>query len=113
MAESRRKSKGFQRLDESTIERRWAEKNAFTVQHDRANYTTSSEAFKSTSPEYPTGLKLFTIILTLGLSMFVVALDNTIIATAIPRITDHFKALDDVGWYGQSRLSQIPPAPVY
>jgi hypothetical protein len=24
--------------------------------------------------------------------------DNTIIATAIPRITDHFHALDDVGW---------------
>lgn len=30
--------------------------------------------------------------------------DNTIIATAIPRITDHFKALNDVGWYGSSYL---------
>lgn len=30
--------------------------------------------------------------------------DNTIIATAIPRITDHFKALEDVGWYGSSYL---------
>lgn len=30
--------------------------------------------------------------------------DNTIIATAIPRITDQFKALEDVGWYGSSYL---------
>lgn len=30
--------------------------------------------------------------------------DNTIIATAIPKITDHFKALDDVGWYGSAYL---------
>jgi MFS family permease len=30
--------------------------------------------------------------------------DNTIIATAIPRITDEFKALNDVGWYGSSYL---------
>jgi len=28
--------------------------------------------------------------------------DNTIIATAIPRITDHFRALEDVGWYGSA-----------
>jgi len=32
------------------------------------------------------------------------ALDNTILATAIPRITDDFKALNDVGWYGSSYL---------
>ncbi|KAF9266282.1 MFS general substrate transporter [Marasmius fiardii PR-910] len=32
------------------------------------------------------------------------ALDNTIIATAIPKITDHFHSLDDVGWYGSAYL---------
>lgn len=30
--------------------------------------------------------------------------DNTIIATAIPKITDHFQALEDVGWYGSAYL---------
>lgn len=30
--------------------------------------------------------------------------DNTIIATAIPRITDQFHALNDVGWYGSAYL---------
>jgi MFS family permease len=32
------------------------------------------------------------------------ALDNTIVATAIPKITDHFQSLDDVGWYGSAYL---------
>ena len=53
---------------------------------------------------YPSGVKLFIIMLALTLSVFLVALDNTIIATAIPRITDHFKAINDVGWYGSSYL---------
>jgi MFS family permease len=30
--------------------------------------------------------------------------DNTIIGTAIPKITDEFGALDDVGWYGSAYL---------
>jgi len=50
-------------------------------------------------PEYPTGLRLTLITTALCLSVFCMALDNTIIATAIPKITDHFHALDDVGWY--------------
>ncbi|KAJ0376488.1 hypothetical protein COL26b_005302 [Colletotrichum chrysophilum] len=32
------------------------------------------------------------------------ALDNSIIATAIPRITDEFNSLNDVGWYGSAYL---------
>ncbi|XPT02149.1 MFS sugar transporter [Ascochyta lentis] len=54
--------------------------------------------------EYPTKWKLAIITLALCLSVFCMALDNTIIATAIPRITDQFKALNDVGWYGSSYL---------
>ncbi|KAK7019554.1 major facilitator superfamily domain-containing protein [Favolaschia claudopus] len=33
-----------------------------------------------------------------------VALDNTIISTAIPKITDAFNSLQDVGWYGSAYL---------
>ncbi|KAL2049759.1 hypothetical protein ABVK25_009982 [Lepraria finkii] len=58
----------------------------------------------SEEPEYPIGAKLGIIIASLCLSVFLMALDNTIIATAIPKITDHFKALDDVGWYGSAYL---------
>lgn len=53
---------------------------------------------------YPAGLKLFLISIALCLSVFLVALDNTIIATAIPKITDRFQSLNDVGWYASSYL---------
>ncbi|KEF52622.1 uncharacterized protein A1O9_11465 [Exophiala aquamarina CBS 119918] len=53
---------------------------------------------------FPGGVKLALISLALCLSVFLVALDNTIIATAIPKITDHFNSLGDVGWYGSSYL---------
>jgi hypothetical protein len=53
---------------------------------------------------YPSGVKLGLITLALCLSVFLVALDNTIIATAIPKITDHFNSLGDVGWYGSAYL---------
>lgn len=53
---------------------------------------------------YPGGVKLALITLALCLAVFLVALDNTIIATAIPKITDRFNSLGDVGWYGSSYL---------
>ncbi|CAH0022351.1 unnamed protein product [Clonostachys rhizophaga] len=43
------------------------------------------------------GWKLALVVLGLCLAIFCMALDNTIIATAIPRITDDFRALDDLG----------------
>ncbi|KAI0473596.1 putative efflux pump [Xylariaceae sp. FL0804] len=55
-------------------------------------------------PVHPTGLKLFLIIFALCLAVFLIALDNAIIATAIPKITDQFHSLDDVGWYGSAYL---------
>lgn len=51
---------------------------------------------------YPSGLKLTTIVVALCLAVFLVALDNTIIATCIPKITVAFHALDDIGWYGSA-----------
>ncbi|GJC80766.1 efflux pump roqT [Colletotrichum liriopes] len=49
----------------------------------------------------PTGLKLSVITLGLCLTLF---LDNIIISTAIPRITDEFKSINDIGWYGSAYL---------
>lgn len=54
--------------------------------------------------KYPTGLPLAIITIALCLAVFLVALDQTIIATAIPKITDKFKALEDVGWYGSAYM---------
>jgi hypothetical protein len=54
------------------------------------------------NPDYPTGFKLVTLIIALCLAVFLVALDQTIIATAIPKITDHFNSINDIGWYGSA-----------
>lgn len=74
----------------------------------------------------PTGLKFVLIILAITASTFLVALvsrslsvvstpssfefdangrqDRTIIATAVPRISDQFHSLDDVSWYASAYL---------
>ena len=49
--------------------------------------------------EYPTGLKFVFILMATGLSLVLVGLDFSIIATAVPAITTHFKTIADVGWY--------------
>ncbi|WQF79023.1 Putative major facilitator superfamily, MFS transporter superfamily [Colletotrichum destructivum] len=54
--------------------------------------------------QYPAGLKLFLIMLSVLVSMFLVALDRLVIATAIPQITDHFHSVTDIGWYGSAYL---------
>ncbi|KAJ5612142.1 hypothetical protein N7510_005336 [Penicillium lagena] len=54
--------------------------------------------------EYPSSWRLTLITIALCLCVFCVALDNTIIATAIPKITDQFNSLNDVGWYGSAYL---------
>lgn len=48
--------------------------------------------------DYPHGARLAAVVAALGFSIFLVALDMTIVSTAIPAITDEFHSLSDVGW---------------
>ncbi|MCJ1438876.1 hypothetical protein MMC27_008266 [Xylographa pallens] len=57
--------------------------------------------------EYPTGARLVFIVLALVLSIFLVSLDMTIVATAIPKITGEFHGLDDVSWYSAAFFMTI------
>ncbi|CAI7609510.1 unnamed protein product [Penicillium glandicola] len=52
----------------------------------------------------PTGTRLLAISISILFAMFLVALDRTIIATAVPRITNQFNALDDISWYASAYL---------
>lgn len=52
----------------------------------------------------PKSAKFWLILLSAFVSMFLVALDRTIISTAIPTITDDFKSLGDIGWYGSAYM---------
>ncbi|KAG4257715.1 hypothetical protein FPRO04_13396 [Fusarium proliferatum] len=82
-------------------------KNASTQEYlsvEESNATLGNDAPRTQGIDYPSGLRLISLIVGLGLAVLLVALDNTIIATAIPRISDDFKSLDDIGWYGSSYL---------
>jgi MFS transporter, DHA2 family, glioxin efflux transporter len=52
--------------------------------------------------EYPKGMGLVPILLALICAVFLVALDMTIVGTAIPKITDEFHGLNMVSWYGSA-----------
>lgn len=43
--------------------------------------------------------KVLIISIVLCLATLCVSIDNTIISTAVPRITKQFHSIDDVGWY--------------
>lgn len=52
----------------------------------------------------PKSLRFWLVMLSNFIAIFLVALDRTIIATAVPRITDDFKSLGDIGWYGSAYM---------
>ncbi|KAF9696096.1 hypothetical protein EKO04_005868 [Ascochyta lentis] len=87
------------------------EKAPFTKEPGEKDVTTADITGAPTEDEeaedeskYISGIKLWTLSFGLCLTTFVIALDNTIIATAIPKITSVFNSLEDVGWYGSSYL---------
>ncbi|RJE18775.1 Major Facilitator Superfamily [Aspergillus sclerotialis] len=53
---------------------------------------------------FASGGRLAVIILAILFTMFLVALDRTIIATAVPTIANEFQALNDISWYAGAYL---------
>lgn len=55
---------------------------------------------QNATPEWAHGFQLFNIMAAVTFVSFLMLLDGTIIVAAVPRITDDFKSLNDIGWYG-------------
>ncbi|KAF2489106.1 MFS gliotoxin efflux transporter glia [Lophium mytilinum] len=74
-----------------------------SVEDDAQN---ESQNISSPPPamEYPGGIKFVLITIGLVLSIFLSALDSTIIATAIPSITDEFGSIGNIAWYGSAYI---------
>ncbi|PQE20977.1 MFS multidrug transporter protein [Rutstroemia sp. NJR-2017a BBW] len=51
-------------------------------------------------PVWAHGIQLWAIMIAVSLVLFLMLLDGTIIVAAVPRITDDFHSLNDIGWYG-------------
>ncbi|KIW30991.1 uncharacterized protein PV07_02676 [Cladophialophora immunda] len=50
------------------------------------------------------GRRVYALFAAVFVSTFLIALNGSIIATAIPKITTHFNSLKDIGWYGSAYL---------
>lgn len=50
----------------------------------------------------PKSFKFWSVIISIFLALFLVALDRTILGTATPQITEEFHSLGDIGWYGSA-----------
>lgn len=48
---------------------------------------------------YPTGKKLWLTLTSVLMACIIYGLDMTIIAVAVPSVTDDFKSIRDIGWY--------------
>lgn len=68
----------------------------------KATTTNNSQRSNRATPYYPHGARLAIITAGLVLSIFAAALDNTIIATVIPRITTEFGSIGNIAWYGSA-----------
>ncbi|KAI1323797.1 MFS toxin efflux pump [Xylariaceae sp. FL0255] len=53
-------------------------------------------------PDYLQPRELIPVFLAMSLGIFILGLDNTIIGTATPTITNEFHSLADFGWYGSA-----------
>lgn len=80
--------------------KQWAEKSLPT--QDASDNGPAADGDKKWAVNYPRGLALLSVVSALVLCMLVAVMDLTILATAIPKITDDFSSLNDVGWYASA-----------
>jgi MFS family permease len=70
-----------------------------------SNQTSKDRTWEKGEISYLTGTKLYTLVLALLLTVLIMTLDMSVMSTAIPRITDDFHTIRDVGWYGAAYLT--------
>ncbi|KAG7130180.1 MFS-type efflux pump MFS1 like protein [Verticillium longisporum] len=85
-------------LDEGAAEKPVEKSQDETAADENANGSVEDESI------YPKGLKLTLILTSLCLAVFLVALDQTIIAPALGAITAQYNSVGDIGWYGSAYL---------
>ncbi|PSN64121.1 MFS general substrate transporter [Corynespora cassiicola Philippines] len=73
--------------------------------HTRAGTSHTNRTTRTNSSQvYPGPAKTALIMFSLYISIFLVALDRTILGPAIPEITNQFNSIDDIGWYGSAYM---------
>ena len=87
-----------------------SEKNAsltVDVNSEVQNLSQASEEDNSSAFSDKSWKAIFVTCIPIALICLLVWLDEAILATAIPRISDEFKSFDQIGWYGPSYGSGV------
>jgi len=71
---------------------------------DAGEAIATSDTEETSDAEYIGGKTLFAVLFGVTLVAFLIMLDQTIIASAIPRISTTFDSIKDIGWYGSAYL---------
>lgn len=72
--------------------------------HDLPTGSEEQNGQDEVAPVYPSAAKTALIMVSLYISIFLVALDRTIMGPAIAAITNEFNSIDDIGWYGSAYM---------
>ncbi|OJJ56203.1 hypothetical protein ASPSYDRAFT_34192 [Aspergillus sydowii CBS 593.65] len=64
--------------------------------------TPTADDSAETHQEWIEGFQLFVVMAGITLVIFLMLLDTSIVATAVPKITNQFHSLQDVAWYGSA-----------
>lgn len=81
-----------------------AKSNSHSSSHRNEEKPSVSTPTPSNDHVYPSGLTFWLIFSSTIAAVLLVALDQTICATAIPEVTNQFKTFSDIGWYGSAYL---------
>lgn len=88
--------------DNNDIEKQREHDDERPSTEDSGNALAREPSAALSGPEYPGTKETVIVTIAILLAVLLMALDRTIIATAIPSITDEFDLLDDIGWYGSA-----------
>jgi EmrB/QacA subfamily drug resistance transporter len=93
-------------ISDSPISSKNPSKEDLSADDEAATPTTTDDQHEEEEkpPTYPSAPKTTIIMLSLYISIFLVALDRTIIGPAIPAITNQFNSIGDIGWYGSAYM---------
>ncbi|KIW20357.1 hypothetical protein PV08_00932 [Exophiala spinifera] len=80
------------------------ESPASKEKEDGENNKTKDVQTSESDIVYPSGIKLWLLLMSVLVGMLLSSLDRLIISTAIPQITNEFNSADDIGWYGTAYL---------
>ncbi|MCJ1309676.1 hypothetical protein MMC25_003336 [Agyrium rufum] len=90
-------------VNEKVVEQYVSEKSEISPGDQESN-TPSSQSDEPAPHEYATPRELGMLSTVFTIATFMIAIDGSILATAIPHITATFHRLDDVSWYGSAYL---------